>query len=155
MDDRRAEDDTDAERPRRLLAGSRHRWHPAPDDPLLFVLDDGTGDVELRFRPEGDILHASLTRLDREADRFEIGRGDVTEAAFVGRLDEAVTRLASARSADGGKGRTRFIVSFDPAQLTGLREIAEREDVPVAEVVRRAVDAYLARGGSPAGPAGG
>ena len=102
MDDPRALEA--AERPRRLLAKSRHRWHAAPDDPLLFILDDGTGDVELRFRPKGDVLHATLTRLDREVDRFEAGPGNAAEAEFLARLDEAIGRQAPGRASDGTKG---------------------------------------------------
>lgn len=141
------------ERLRRLVEASRHRWHAAPGDGRLFVLDDGTGDVELRLEPAGDAVHAVLTRLDEEIERFEApllsGRPDDQQSeAFHTWLDGAVERHVPSLAREAGKGRTRFIVSFDAAQLAGLRAAAEREGVPVAELVRRAVDQYLSPPGA-------
>lgn len=154
MDDLAGEGDPAiAEQLRRLVEAGRHRWHAAPGDGSLFVLDDGTGDVELRLHRSGDVLQAALARLDREVERIELplpaGRlRDEDVETFGSRLDEAVERHVPGPAGEGGKNRTRFIVSFEAAQLAGLRDAAGREGVPVAEVVRRAVDAYLAaRGG--------
>jgi hypothetical protein len=92
-------------------------------------------------------LHAALLVRDIERDRFE--RADLSEAdarAFADWLNAAVVRQAPEGGDRSGpaKGRSRFIVSFAAAQLDGVRERADRDGVPVAEVIRRAVDAYLA-----------
>ncbi len=154
MEDRTGDLPAAADEFRRLLDGCRHRWHAAPGDGLLFVLDDGTGDVELRFRPDDNKFQAALTRRDIDFARFEGSLGD-DSADFQGALDDAVDQNLSGLSGESGKGKTRFIVSFEAAQLAGLRETADLDRVPVAEVVRRAVADYLAaRKGPPAAPGG-
>ena len=99
MDDREARSEPEvAERMRRLLEGGRHRWHAAPGDGLLFVLDDGTGDVELRVQPTEAGIAAILVRLDQEVERFAVSctAGDAEDEAFRARLDEAVETLQRA-----------------------------------------------------------
>jgi hypothetical protein len=139
------------------------RWHAAPGGTpadRTLVLDDGTGDVELRLRTAEGRLDAALVICDVELDRFEqpATAGVTSEAdavAFTEWMNAAIARHVpdGAEQSGPAKGRSRFIVSFSAAQLAGLRERAERERVPVAEVVRRAVDAFLAGSEVRPGPA--
>lgn len=141
-----------------LANSGGERWHAAPgatSGERTLVLDDGTGDVELRLRAENGRIQAALFVRDAEVDGFGRSPGagsapGVPAADFREWLTAAVGKHVSGSSDDAGRGKSRFIVSFAADQLARLRERAEDEGVPVAEVVRRAVDAYLASD-SPAG----
>lgn len=41
--------------------------------------------------------------------------------------------------------RPRFLIQFEPEQLTMLKELSANTMAPVAAIVRKAVDEYLAR----------
>jgi hypothetical protein len=140
-----------------LANSGGERWHAAPgatSGERTLVLDDGTGDVELRLRADNGRLAAALFVRDAEVDRFDRPAAGATPgeagAAFREWLNAAVRAHASGSPEDAGRGKSRFIVSFAADQLARLRARAEREGVPIAEVVRRAVGAYLASD-SPAG----
>lgn len=141
----------DERRVRQVLDGGRLRWHAVPGDRLLYVLDDGTGDVELRVRRNCGVLQGSLTRLDVEFHHFDVPDRD--DAAGINemltRIDTAVAEDRTGTPGEPAKSKTRFIASFEADQLARLRAVAEQEQVPVAEVVRRAVAAYLDRVGAP------
>jgi len=44
--------------------------------------------------------------------------------------------------------KQRFPVMLEPAQLSALRAIEQQTGAPVAEQIRRAIDAYLAQKGT-------
>lgn len=137
----------------RFIESLRQRtevWHARPDaeSSLQFVLDDGTGDIELHFAPLSDGVQVTLSHLgcekgthqfpsnlahDRAKHQFEVWLAEGLSQITVGDL-----------SRRQGQGRSRFMVTLDQDQLDRLRVLAVEQGVPVTELVRAAVDQYLA-----------
>lgn len=145
------------ERLSQMLATSTPRWHRRADEPhqIVYVLDDGTGDIELRFIPEARtsadaywfaVQLSSASRLvadtslnlpiheDKPKADSKLLAWLAQEIRLIGRRgEEAVPQ----------RNHERFMVAFEPRQLESLRKLAQERKVPVAEVVRQAVARFL------------
>ena len=140
------------ERVTRILNSLPTRWHRRIDEPreVIFTLDDGTGDVELRFDPQRAVLTAELLIRGRAVAAFldeppNAEKSRAWERRFIEWIADQLRTFEQADSRQSrGKNQARFMVSFEPKQLEALRNLATQRRIPIAETIREAVAQYLA-----------
>lgn len=125
-------------------------WHARPDTdlPSQFVFDDGTGDIELQFTVLDDHIEPVLLHRGSPVASLRLSVEESSEQTVRELQQWLAGLLEQLRSSDPsskrGQGRSRVMVTLETRQLDRLRELAERQGVPVTELVRSAVDRYLA-----------